>query len=153
TSTEAYDLYLRARALAGRRESIVPFKEAIAKDPSFAPAYAGLAASYAFWSGTFSARRGLRREVDRDDELANMRAAAEKAIQLDPLLAEAHDALGTAYARDGRWEPSEKSFHRAIEIDPNSSAAHLDFAMNLLLPLGRIEDAVRQMRLAEKADP
>ena len=50
-----------------------------------------------------------------------MRAAAEKAIRLDPLLAEAHDALGMAYARDAQWEQSEKSFRRAIELDPNRS--------------------------------
>jgi tetratricopeptide (TPR) repeat protein len=82
-----------------------------------------------------------------------MRAAAERAIQLDPLLAEAHDALGMVYARDGQWVQSEKSFHRAIELDSNRSTTYDDFAMNLLLPLGRIEDAIRQMRLAEKADP
>src|SRR5437879_10988583 len=100
TSTEAYDLYLRARALGNSRQSIGPLEEAIAKDPSFAPAYAALAATYAYRSGT---------DADRPDLLVKMRAAAEKAIQLDPLLAEAHDALGVAYARDGQWEQSEKS--------------------------------------------
>src|SRR5262249_37952574 len=82
-----------------------------------------------------------------------MRAAAEKAIQLDPLLAEAHGALGMVYARDGQWEQSEKSFRRAIELDPNNSQTHNDFSTWLLEPLGRIEEAVRQMRLAVKADP
>ena len=53
-----------------------------------------------------------------------MRVAAEQAIRLDPLLAEAHDALGMLYARDARWADSEKSFRRAIELDPNSSASH-----------------------------
>jgi len=129
TSTEAYDLYLRARALPFL-ESVVPFEEAIAKDPSFAPAYAGLAAAYEFRSGTFSS--------EWDDDLTKMRAATERAIQMDPLLAEAHAALGMAYARDSQWDQSEKSFHRAIELDSNSSTAHVDFAMNLLLPLGRI---------------
>ena len=52
TSTEAYDLYLRARALSWRHESIGVFEKAIATDPAFAPAYAGLAAAYAFDSGT-----------------------------------------------------------------------------------------------------
>jgi tetratricopeptide (TPR) repeat protein len=82
-----------------------------------------------------------------------MRAAAENAIRLDPLLAEAHDALGMVYARDGQWAQSEKSFRRAIEIDPGDSVAYSDLAINLLLPLGRIEEAVREMRIAEKADP
>ncbi len=83
TSPEAYDLYLHARAL-DFRQSIGPFEEAIAKDPSFAPAYAGLAATYAYRTSTVY--------FDRKDELTKMRAAAEKAIELDPLLAEAHDA-------------------------------------------------------------
>ena len=119
TSIEAYDLYLRARAVTIQRgipgydQSIGPFEQAIAKDPSFAPAYAGLAAAYAVRSNRF--------EFDRAGELTKMRAAAEKAIQLDPLSAEAHDALGMAQSRDAQWEQSEKSFRRAIELDPNGS--------------------------------
>jgi TolB-like protein len=144
TSTEAYDLYLRARALGNSLQSIGPLDEAIAKDPSFAPAYAALAATYAYRSGT---------DADRADLLVKMRAAAEKAIQLDPLLAEAHDALAIAYARDGQWERSEKSFRRAIELDPSRSESYDDLATYLLLPLGRIGEAVSQMHIAEKADP
>jgi TolB-like protein/Flp pilus assembly protein TadD len=144
TSVEAYDLYLRARTL-DFRQSIGPFEEAIAKDPSFAPAYAGLAASYAYRSESFP--------FDRADELAKMRTAAVKAIELDPLLAEAHDALGLAYAREGQWEQSEKSFRRAIELDPGRSTSYCNFARSLLLVLGRIEEALHQLRVAEKADP
>jgi Flp pilus assembly protein TadD len=72
---------------------------------------------------------------------------------LDPLLAEAHDALGMAYARDGQWVRSEQSFRRSIELDPNNSQTYDDFSGWLLLPLGRIDEAVHQMRLAVKADP
>src|SRR5205807_5291396 len=79
--------------------------------------------------------------------------AAEKAIQLDPLLAEAHDALGLAYARDGEWAQSEKSFRRAIELDRGRSTSYCDFVRSLLLVLGRIEEAVHQLRVAEKTDP
>jgi TolB-like protein len=155
TSTEAYDLYLRARHLESQSglagfQGLGPdeealYKEAVAKDPSFAPAYAGLAAVYAFVSGGANA--------DRADELGQMQQAAEKAIQLDPLLAEAHDALGTAYAHHGRWLESEKSFRRAIELDPNRSTSYVDFAMYLLLPLGRVEEAVHQLQIADKSDP
>jgi len=144
TSKEAYDLYLRARALGNSRESIGPYEEAISKDPSFAPAYAGLSATYAYRSGTFG--------DDREDLAAKMRTTAEKAIQLDPLLAEAHDALAIAYAREGQWETSEKSFRHAIELDPNRSMTYKDFVMYLLFPLGRIEEAIHQLRVAEKAD-
>jgi tetratricopeptide (TPR) repeat protein len=82
-----------------------------------------------------------------------MRAAAETAIRLDPLLAEAHEALGMGYARDAKWEQSEKSFRRAIELDPNDSQAYLHFANFLLWPLGRIDEAIKQLRLGEKTDP
>src|SRR6266567_4674809 len=151
TSVEAYDLYLRARSLqarglSGRIQSIGPFEEAIAKDSSFAPAYAGLAGAIVFRSGA------SKRYPGRDDELASMRATAEQAIQLDPLLAEAHDALGMASARDGQWGPSERSFRHAIELDPSSTVLS-HFAFNLLLPLGRVEEALRELRHAEKADP
>jgi len=152
TSIEAYDLYLRARALANQRnrlpaiEAAGIYHQVIAKDALFAPAYAGLASAYAA-----SSAQGFR--DDHAGELAEMRAAAKKAIQLDPLLAEAHDALAMEYARDGQWAQSEKSFRRAIELDPSNSQTHEDFSGWLLLPLGRIEEAVRQMRVAEKADP
>jgi TolB-like protein len=153
TSVEAYDLYLRARAVSSPSRvqetqpaaSIDLFEQALAKDPSFAPAYAGLAGEHAMRSGY--------RTTDRSEEMSNMRAAAEKAIQLDPLLAEAHDALGVAYARDAHWEQSEKSFRRALELDASSSLSHHHFAQFLLLPLGRIEEAVAQSRIAEKTDP
>jgi TolB-like protein len=135
TSVEAYDLYLRARTVStglDGSQSIGLFEQAVAKDPSFAPAYAGLATAHAFQSGLPNS--------DRTDELAKMLNAARKAIELDPLLAEAHDALGTAYARDGQWERSEKSFRRALELDRNRSLSYEDFSLYLLLPLGRIEE-------------
>jgi TolB-like protein/Flp pilus assembly protein TadD len=151
TSVEAYDLYLRARALLvrgnahGHEEIIDLLGQAIAKDSSFAPAYAGLAAAHAARSVQFRFATG--------DEAPRSRAAAEKAIQLDPLLAEAHAALGMAYTRDGRWEQSEQSFRRAIGLDPSRSESYRHFASFLLLPLGRIEEALRQLSVAKEADP
>jgi len=152
TSVEAYDLYLRARALPSQRRRLLAveaagiYKQVIAKDALFAPAYAGLAAAYAS-----SSAQGFK--DDHAEELKEMRAAAEKAIQLDPLLAEAHNALGMEHARDGQWAESEKSFRRAIELDPNDSQTRGDLSIWLLWPLGRIEEAVQQMRLAAKVDP
>jgi TolB-like protein/Tfp pilus assembly protein PilF len=151
TSAEAYDLYLRARALQiqhgqpGFDESIGPLEEAIAKDPSFAPAYAGLAAAYAVRSG--------ESRQDIPDELRKMRVAVEQAVRLDPLLAEAHGALGVLYARDAQWAESENSFRRAIALDPNSSASHTDYALSLLWSLGRVREALQQLHIAEKDDP
>jgi TolB-like protein/Flp pilus assembly protein TadD len=149
TSPEAYDLYLRARALQirhgdpGLDQSIGPLEEAIAKDRSFAPAYASLAMAYALRSGQF--------RQDIPDEVRKLRAAVEQAIRLDPVLAEAHAALGMLYARDARWVESEKSFRRAIELDPGSSASHTSFAY-YLRSLGRVNEALQQLRIAEKND-
>jgi TolB-like protein len=145
TSEEAYDLYLRARAIPYLGNRVALYRQAVAKDSGFAPAYAGLAFSYAFRSGF--------PELDRPEELSNMKMAAEKAIELDPLLAEAHAALGVALARDAQWEQSEKSFRRALDSDPNSADSRREFATDLLLPLGRVQEAVQQLRAAEKADP
>ena len=82
-----------------------------------------------------------------------MRTAAERAIQLEPLLAEAHSALGTAYASNGQWDLAERSFRRAIELDPSLSSAHQEFARFVLWPLGRMGEAVREARAASEDDP
>ena len=151
TSPAAYDLYLRARALQvqygvlGYDQSIALLEEALTQDPSFAPAYASLAVAHTFRSGQF--------RFDIAEELARMRAAAQKAIQLDPLLAEAHYALGMTRARDAQWEQSEESFRRAIELDPNRTLSYGHFAWFLLFPVGRTEEALEQLRIAETIDP
>jgi Tfp pilus assembly protein PilF len=75
--------------------------------------------------------------------IREMHAAAEKAIALDPLLADAHDALGAVYARDAQWGQAERSFRRAIELDSKNSNWHADYAMLLLLPLGRVRRSGR----------
>jgi len=129
----------------GWDQSIDLLEEAIAKDPSFAPAYAGLAMAHAIRSG--------QTRQDIPDEVRKLRAAVEQAIRLDPLLAEAHGALGMLYARDARWVESEKSFRRAIDLDPNSSASHTSFALDLLRSTGRLEEALHQLQIAEKNDP
>jgi adenylate cyclase len=152
TSIDAYQLYLRARSLTDQRNRNVAleaadlYRRVIAIDAQFAPAYAGLASAYAA-----SSAQGFR--ADHVDELTEMRAAAETAIRLDPLLAEAHDALGMVHARDGQWAQSESSFRQAIEIDPSNSQSYDDFSTWLLWPLGRIDEAVHEMRLAKKVDP
>jgi tetratricopeptide (TPR) repeat protein len=151
TSTEAYDLYLQARGLVvfgnipSRRKSVPLFEQAIAKDSSFAPAYAGLAVAHATLSSNTNS--------DIPRELEQLHAVAQKAIELDPLSAEAYDALGAAYARDGKWELSEKSFLRAIELQPHRAESHNDFAEYYLLPLGRLDEAIEQLRIAERNDP
>src|SRR5262249_23565827 len=148
TSTEAYDLYLRGRAKgpSGNPSPRIPFfEQAIAKDPSFAPAYVGLAVAHL----TLSGQPGN----DALTEVAKMRAAAEKAIQLDPLSAESYDALGGAYAREAQWDQAEKSFRRSMELQPGRQESHGYYAVYYLLPLGRVDEAIRQLQIAEKSEP
>ena len=155
-SAEAYDTYLRARGLQMMPPpgggappfdtAIELYERALRQDPEFAPAYAGLAGIYALRSVQFPLPHP-------PDELAKMQAAAEKAIQLDPLLAEAHAALGSMYARRGDWNQAERSFRRAIEIDSNRSTFRSDYAYWVLAVEGRLDEALIELRAAERADP
>jgi tetratricopeptide (TPR) repeat protein len=99
--------------LTGVQISIDLFQQAITKDPSFAPAYAGIAAACA-------ARSGFDQfdVAQRADMLAWGWAATEKAVQLDPRSADSQEALGMMQARQAQWERAERSFRRAIELDP-----------------------------------
>ena len=143
TTPEVYDLYLRAKAfemqpsLKGAEESIGLFEQAIAKDPEFAPAYAGVAAGEA-------ARSAFDRfdEAERAKMIAKGRAAAEKAIRLDPRSPDAQDAMGMMEARESQWSAAERSFRRALELAPRDPLWQNHFAMFLLLPLDRIDEAV-----------
>jgi Flp pilus assembly protein TadD len=122
------------------------YQQVVAQDPAFAPAYAALASDYALRSVIFP--------LDHPpDELAQIRTMAEKAIQLDPLLAEAHAALGSMHARSGEWADAEQSFRRAIQIDPNGSIVRADYAYWVLAVEGRLDEALTEMRLAKRTDP
>jgi tetratricopeptide (TPR) repeat protein len=154
TRSAGYDLYVRARGfealpnVSGIETSIHLFEQAIAKDPSFAPAYAGIAAGYAAKSGFdgFEA-------PERTQMLARGWAAAEKAFRLDPRSADTHDGLAMMQARQAQWELAERSFRRAIELAPRDVLWREQFVMFLLLPLGRVEEALRELRVTEEIDP
>lgn len=155
-SMKAYDLYLQARAMevqrpAGQNYNVDLYEKAIASDPSFAPAYAGLGAAYAHRSG--EDRMNAWATLDRGEEMARMRTVVAKAIELDPLLAEAHSAMGMVQARDGQWKDAEKSFRDALALEPNFSPARKDYVLSILWPLGRLKEALEQMQLAQKSDP
>jgi len=146
----AYDLYRQAQSAyhPGRENAdadVGIYQQIIDKDPAFAPGYAGLAAAYAFASS--------RPIGERPKSLTKMQVAAQRAIQLDPFLAEDYDAMGVVYARLGEWDRSEQNFRRAIEMNPKRSLTRLDYAMNLLVPLGWISNALQQLRMAEMSDP
>jgi TolB-like protein len=152
TNLQAYELYLKARALLDRRDDVDKavelFRQVIAEDPAFAPAYAGLANAYPFL--TMTAYAG---GVYLERAQSVMRPAAAKALQLDPLLAEAHAAMGAVYSFDRDWTNGEKSFRRAIELNPGISLIPTTYSMWTLRPLGRLNEAEQVLRAAMQSDP
>ena len=151
TSYEAYDLYVRGRYFWNRRtgdgfeQAINYFQQAIAKDPNYAQAYAGLADSYillAAYSGAPPA-----------ESLQKARAAATKALQLDEGLAEAHTSLALITENyDWDWPAAEKEYRRAIELNPNYATAWQWYA-EYLTWLGRFDEALRASERARELDP
>jgi tetratricopeptide (TPR) repeat protein len=153
TNLEAYELYLRARAHgspvdpAQGKIAADLFQRVIDKDPSFAPAYAGLAEAAAVMS------INRRLDVPADEAFAIMEPAARRALQLDPLLAEAHAAMGVVFARTRQWREAEGAFRRALDLHRTLSSIHMQFVMSTLWPQGKVEESLRQLDAALRADP
>ena len=147
---DAYDAYLRGRYFLGRRKpsslasAIRSFEAAIAKDSSFAPAYAGLADAYSL-AAPFGGRRP--RDVF---ELA--RAAANRALALDSTVAEAHTSLGiVAMFYDWDWRTAGQHLARAVELNRSYAEGHLFYGWYLLLK-GRGADAQAELTQAHTLD-
>ena len=140
TNPEAYELFLKARAMVARhgtasaQKAAELFEQVIERDSNYAPAHAGLADAYAFMSMEIQA-------VLPEVALARMRSAAMKALELDPLLAEAHAAMGMLHARDRDWNQAQRSFDRAIELNPTLTLNYTNYSLSTLIPLGKFGDA------------
>ena len=151
---EAYEAYLKGRfqfnkaTAEGIHKARVSFDEAIRKDPSFAPAYAGLADTYS-WSWTFPGRTLQAPHA----VFPKAKAAVLKALELDDTLAEAHASLGfIKEAYDWDWEGADRAYRRAIELNPSYATAHHWYAMYLGIPR-RYDEAFAYLRRAEELDP
>jgi len=149
-NSEAHELYLKGRYFFGKRRgaddlkrAIDYFNQAIAKDPNYAPAYAGIADSYVILPGYSG-------ELPADD-FHKARVAADKAIALDNKLAEAHASRGLVL-EDLNLKEAEKEYERAIELNPNYAAAHSFFA-GLLPVLGEFDRAIAEAKRAVELDP
>jgi serine/threonine protein kinase/TolB-like protein/Flp pilus assembly protein TadD len=152
TNPEAYRLYLEGRQLwygrtpEGLKKSIDLFQQAIAADPNYALAYAGLGDTYnvipSYGAGITSRQAGL---------LAD--AATRKALELDNSLPEAHLSRADFLTFAWKWREADQEFRRAIELDPNSAAAHYLYAFSLLVPQKRFDQAFEEFRLALSLDP
>jgi tetratricopeptide (TPR) repeat protein len=82
-----------------------------------------------------------------------LRAAAQKSIELDPLLAEAHAAMGFLYSREHAWAEADQSFRRAIALNPTLLHVYTSYSLTTLLPLGRFQEDERLLRAALERDP
>jgi TolB-like protein/cytochrome c-type biogenesis protein CcmH/NrfG len=121
------------------------FEEATRLDPGYAAAHAGLSHAW-WWRGVWGAK--TLRQVE-----APSRAAARRALELDPRLAEAHVSMGRLkFGYDWDWSGAERDFRRALEIDPNNRDAHFFHGM-LFMALGRFAESIAHMERAEQLDP
>lgn len=126
-------------------ESIAYFERAIQKDPTFAPAYVGLADAYSNLGTVFigGVAQETRPKVVR---------AAQKALELDPDLAQAHALLGAAFQQQWRWAEAETEYKRALALDPNSAPAHEGLALWLVCH-GRADEAIAEAEAGRELDP
>jgi TolB-like protein/Tfp pilus assembly protein PilF len=151
-NSEAHELYLKGRYFFGKRtvddfkRAIDYFNQAIAKDPNYALAYAGIADSYTllpqYWSEPAA------------EAFPKARAAADKALALDNNLAEAHVSRGLLFANaDLNLKEAKEEFERAIALNPNYADAHYFLGEGVLTPLGQFDKAIAEVSRAVELDP
>jgi tetratricopeptide (TPR) repeat protein len=148
----SYDAYVRGRyALDKRgesdlREAVRFFQDSIDADPTSALAYAGLADSYG--------QLGYGSYISPEDAFPRARAAARKAIELDPTLADAHASLGFALMYYvWNFPGAESEFKRAIQLNPNYAIAHQWYAYLLTAMERPLSEADREIAIATSLDP
>jgi len=152
TDTTAYELYHKGRSFWEKRtgdnipKAIAYYEQAIARDPNYALAYAGLSSAYIlspFYAG-----------ADRRDTSPKAKEAALKALHLDPNLAEAHLALGKVlFFSEIDLAGAMREYKRAIELKPNDAGAHHWFGNDTLAALGQFEEAIAEGKRAVELDP
>src|SRR5215831_18789883 len=150
-SYEAYDLYLKGRYFWNKRTSagfwqaVTYFQQAIAKDPGYASAYAGLADTFGLMSTWYAA--------PQQEYMPKAKAAALQALALDDSLAEAHASLAlVAENYDYDWLTAEKEFRRAIQLNPDYATGHQWYAEYLAWQ-GRFDEALAESERARQLDP
>lgn len=150
-SNEAYQLYLKARYHYAKRtrddfnKAIEYFQQAVTLDPNFALAYAMLADMYTSMPAY--------PYMSPDKALLRATAAAKRALEIDPLLPEAHAAAGYAHCfADQNMHEAERYFRRAIELDPRNSLTHVRYGIYFKV-IGQTDAAVRETQTAVELEP
>jgi serine/threonine protein kinase/Tfp pilus assembly protein PilF len=150
TDPEAYQLYLKGRYYWQKRtrESLEKskeyFEQAIAKDPNYAMAYVGLA-EYYFVLPDYA-------PISNNEATASLQAVPEKALAIEPNLAEAHSVLAGAHWDKWEWAAAESEFKRALELDPRSMDTHHWYGLYLSWAR-RDQEAIGQMKSGLEVDP
>lgn len=150
-NTAAYAFYLKGRfhwnkrTVEGHRLAIADFEQAIKLDPSYALAFAGLADCFNLLT--------LWGDLSPADAYPRAKAYAQRALEIDDTLAEAHASLGYTLAHfDWDFSGAERSYRRALELNPNYAIGHQWYA-KLFLALGRFDESEAEMKLAQSLDP
>ncbi|HWS87847.1 MAG TPA: protein kinase [Pyrinomonadaceae bacterium] len=148
---EAFEAYMRGRyhwytmSADGFAKAYACYRRAVTLDPRFAAAHAGIA-EYHCWLAVY----GLAPPAE---QLAAGREAAQRAIDLDDNLAEAHTSLGLSLVTHStQWGMAEAHFRRAIELNPNYTQSHAHYACQLAME-ARFDESIREARRACELDP
>jgi TolB-like protein/DNA-binding winged helix-turn-helix (wHTH) protein/tetratricopeptide (TPR) repeat protein len=148
---DVYQAYLKGRFALNKddRDSLAEalrfFQVAVDSDPRFAPAYAGMAATYLEMGTAYigAAPDATRPAASR---------AARKALELDPELTEAHVMLGEVLQEDWQWSEAEAEYTRAIQLSPSDTRAHVGMS-DWFISQGRTEESLAEARRAQELDP
>jgi TolB-like protein/Tfp pilus assembly protein PilF len=148
----AHNLYLQGRYHLNQRteegllKAVEFFDKAITEDPQYAEAHSGLSDAY-----SLLAHYGVRGPAD---VWAKAASSAATAVLLDGNSSEARTSLAHVKStQDWDWRASEREFQRAIALDPRYATAHHWYGMSCLVPMGRLDDALEQLTVAQSLDP
>jgi tetratricopeptide (TPR) repeat protein len=151
-NADAYNAYTKGRVILEKKTvdeanlALRYFQEAINKDPNYALAYTGLADAYYTLGASYPA-------LAYSETMAKSRMAAEKAIELDDSLAEAHLSLALVkFNYDWDWPAAEKEFNRAIELNPKYTPAHHEFS-HYWMAMGRVDKSLEESHRALELEP
>jgi len=147
TNVAAYELFLEGRHNWSRGASEKArecYEKAIALDPGYAPAYAGISESY---------MQSATRLADPAEAIPKIEAAARRALELDSTLADAHSMLGNVSAFSYRWDEARKHFLRGMELSSGAIHNRAGYVLWYLVPQGLLEEALREADRAASLDP
>ena len=150
-NAEAHEAYLRGRFLWSQEthksleEAVTEFQKAVRLDPKYALAYVGLADTYNVLGGY-----GF---IPPEEAWPKGKAAAAKALDLAPNSSDAYGTMAfAAFYYDWNWSETEELFRKALSINPNNQVAH-EFYASYLHAMGRLDEADKQIRIAQDLDP